>query len=125
MRAPAEFALARRFEAEIRAISDLQDPNAFRAARAVIDEARAAGLQLATPSAAAAMERAVLSAVTAAVEAPDEARVEAARALLRLTRELGLGVDLSRAQELVWDSLPAAGESPLRSLGTALGLAVQ
>jgi len=126
LRAPAEFALARRFDAEIAGIADKADVGAFRSARAVVREARAGDFELATPRAAATMSRTLLAAVERAVAEPDTARVDAALDLLRLTTTLGLGLDLGPAQEVVYDALVAGAAAPgLAALGEALGLAVE
>ncbi|MGH9244098.1 MAG: DUF3536 domain-containing protein [Acidimicrobiales bacterium] len=142
LRAPAELALARRFEDEIEAVADptSPEPHAFRAAQEVVREARTLGFQLATPRAAEVMTRSVLAVVEAAVAEPTPEHVDAALGLLRLTRDLGLAVDLSLAQERVFAALrrggpelvasgsgrraAAADPSPLRELGRALNLAV-
>ena len=121
LRAPAEFALARRFEAEIARAVDADDTGAFRAAQAIALEARHGGFRLATPSAAATMSHTLLAAVERAIEEPDPARVKAALDLLHLTRELGLDVDVNRAQE----ALLAAGDEPaLHPLAEALHVKV-
>ena len=73
LRAPAEFALARRFEAEIAKAVDSAETGSFEAAQAIAREARHHGFQLATPSAAAIMGRTLLTAVERAVEDPDPA----------------------------------------------------
>ncbi len=129
LRAPAEFALARRFEAEIAKAVDSEETGSFEAAQAIAREARHRGFQLATPSAAAIMGRTLLTAVERAVEDPDPARIEAALQLLRLTRQLGLAPDIDRSQELVLAALddPAgsSGSSSLRSLAGALGIRVE
>jgi hypothetical protein len=125
LRAPAEFALARRFEAEIARAVDDPSTDSFRAAQEIVREARQGGFQLASPRAAALMGRTLLAAVERVIEEPDSARVDAALGLLRLTRDLGLGVNLDRAQELVFDALRRGdGGDAIRRLGDALNLAV-
>jgi alpha-amylase/alpha-mannosidase (GH57 family) len=124
LRAPAELALARRFEAEIAASVDGADVSAFRAARATAREARDGGFRLATPRAEATMGTTLLAAVQRAVEQPDADRVDAALALLRLMRDLDLHPSLDRPQELVYDALGGPDAARLRPLAEALGLAV-
>jgi hypothetical protein len=125
LRAPAEFALARRFEAEIARAVDNAATESFDAAQAIASEARIRGFQLATPRAAAIMGRTLLAAVERAVDDPEQSRVAAALQLVGMTRQLGLAVDVERAQELVLDAIERSqGSSPLRPLGAALGIAV-
>jgi alpha-amylase/alpha-mannosidase (GH57 family) len=123
LRAPAEFALARRFEAEIAKAVDTDEAGSFETAQDITHEARQRGFQLATPSAAAIMGRTLLTAVERAVEDPDPPRIAAALQLLRLTRHLGLTLDTDRSQELVLEALDGARDrSPLRPLAAALGI---
>jgi hypothetical protein len=124
LRAPAEFALARRFEAEIATAVDDAETDSFETAQAIAREARHHGFQLATPRAAAIMGRTLLTAVERAVEDPEPPRIAAALQLLRLTRQLGLSVDIDRSQELVLEALGGNGDSPLRSLAGALGIRI-
>jgi hypothetical protein len=127
LRAAAEFALARRFEAEI-AAADGSTVESYRAAQAIVAEAREAGLQLVTPRAVALMGRSLLSAVDRALEAPhDEDCVESALAVLRLARELDLhlALDLERAQERVFEARrDRPDDEGLARLAAALGLMV-
>jgi alpha-amylase/alpha-mannosidase (GH57 family) len=122
LQASSGFALARRFEAEVAAMADPSDVEAYRAARQIIREARGAGVSLRSPRAEAIVTRTLEDAVAGAVASPDLVHVGGALALLRLVRELELHVDLDRAQELVWD---AADRPQLESLAGALGLAVR
>jgi alpha-amylase/alpha-mannosidase (GH57 family) len=133
LRAPAELALARRLESEVAKSVSAADVKSFRNARAIVREARALGIHLATPHAARAMERMLLDAVARAVEDPSVDRVGAALGLLQLVQALDLHIDRDRAQEVVYDALaggerderPAGGAEPsLRLLAGALGLAV-
>jgi hypothetical protein len=123
LRAPAEFALARRFEAEIAKAVDNDEAASFEVAQAIAREARYRGFQLATPSAAAIMGRTLLTAVERAVEDPEPPRIAAALQLLQLTGQLGLTLDLDRSQEVVLTALGDAGDTPaLRPLAGALGI---
>jgi alpha-amylase/alpha-mannosidase (GH57 family) len=125
LRAPAELALARRLEDQIAAVGDpaTSDPGLFRAAQEVVREARALHLQPATPRAAAVMSRAVRTAVDRAVVEPTADHVDAVLALLALTRELGVAVDLDGPQEQVFAALALAPtDSALHHLGRALNL---
>jgi hypothetical protein len=134
LRAPAELALARRLESEVANSVSTADVRSFRNARAIVREARALGIHLATPHAARAMERMLLDAVERAVGDPSVDRVGAALGLLQLVKDLDLPIDRDRAQEVVYDVLtggppegrPGDGAEPsLRLLAGALGLAVE
>jgi hypothetical protein len=125
LRAPAEFALARRFENEIERAVDDPSSDSFRAAQEIVREARQLGLQLASPRAAEIMGRTVLAAVERALDDPADDRVKAALGLLRLTRDLGLGINVERAQELVFDALVSGSrDAGLAQVGDALGIAI-
>ena len=125
LRAPAEFALARRFENEIARAVDDPSTDSFRAAQDIVREARQMGLQLASPRAAEIMGRSVLAAVERVLDDAAGDRVKAALGLLRLTRDLGLGIDVERAQELVFGALAGGRTDPgLRVVGDALGIAI-
>lgn len=127
LRAPVELALARRFEDEIAAVADptRPDPDAFGKAQDVVREARAVGLRLATPRAAAVMTRSVSAVVERVVTDPTPANVESALDLLQLTRDLDLAIDITPAQERVFDALQAhPTDAGLQELGRALHLAV-
>ena len=144
LRQPAELALARRFEAEVAAQAGTLDPAAYRGAMAVISQARAAGLQISTPSTLAAGERLLAEAVGRAVaagrfiavdhgarrrvsEAPTvdvTSEVSLALGLLEMQAALDLSPSLDRPQELVYEALLAGPTPQLQRLGVALGLAV-
>jgi alpha-amylase/alpha-mannosidase (GH57 family) len=125
LRAPAEFALARRLEEEIASVGDDVSSDSFQAAQEIVREARQGGFQLASTRAAALMSRTLLTAVERVVEKPDDARADVALGLLRLTRELRMSIDVDRAQEVVFGALRSGhGGDSLRRLGDALGIAV-
>ncbi|MGH9118146.1 MAG: DUF3536 domain-containing protein [Acidimicrobiales bacterium] len=138
LRAPAELALARRFDDAVAAVADRDrpDPQSFARARAIVAEARGAGIRLNTPKAAALMTTSVTAAVDrvlihadAGAEAGAGAEAEAghvedALALLRLTRDLDLPVDVAPAQERVFAALQLRpDDGDLRRLASALNLA--
>ena len=127
LRAPAEFALGRRFEAEIEAAVDHATVDSFRAAQDVVAEARAAGVQLVAPRPVELLGRSLLTAVDHAVESADDEQVASALALLRLARDLDLdlGLDFGRAQERVFQARRTRPDDEgLGRLGRALGLMV-
>jgi len=126
LRAPVEFAPARRFETEIPRAVDDPGTDSFRAARDVVREARQLGLQLASPEAALLMSRTVRAAVERALDEASDDRVNAALGLLRLTRELDLAIEVERAQELVFAALTSGrDDAGIRRLGDALGIAIR
>ncbi|HEY2814486.1 MAG TPA: DUF3536 domain-containing protein [Acidimicrobiales bacterium] len=127
LRAPAEFALGRRLEAEIARAVDGPETESFEAAQAIAREARHRGFHLATPNAAAMMGRTMLAAVERAVDDPEPQRVDAALKIVGLTRQLDLRVDVDRAQELVLAAVESGGSQSdaLSPLATALGVAAE
>ena len=125
LRAPAEFALARRLEEEIAEMGDDASSDSFDVAQEIVREARQGGFQLASTRAAALMSRTLLTAVERVVEHREDARVDAALDLLRLARDVRMSIDVDRAQELVFDALRHGHDGDaMRRLGDALGIAV-
>jgi hypothetical protein len=122
IRLPAELALARRLEAEITAQHGSWDPRAYDAALAAAHEAAQYGLSIDAPRARAALEQTLEAAVQRAVDGETDA-VTAALALRELADELGVGIDLSRPQEAVYDALQQGGREDLHGLAEALRLA--
>ena len=126
LRAPAELALTRRFEAEVAAQAGSVDPAAYAGAIAIARQARDEGYRIDTPEARRTIERMLLDAVQRVV-ADGGHDVEAPLALLQLAADLDLRPDLDRAQEVVYEAVTrgttAPGE-PLRRLADALNLAV-
>jgi hypothetical protein len=110
LRGPVELALARRLEGALAAAVTSRDPGAYREVRALAREAREEGVRLASPKAAATLERAVTRAVDEAAARPERSTVEAASSLVTLARELALDVDLDAAQERLHDALRADGQ---------------
>ena len=91
----------------------------------VLREFAQLGLQLASPEAAQLMSRTVRAAVERVLEEASDDRVSAALALLALTRELDLAIDVERAQELVFDALTnGRNDAGIRRLGDALRVAI-
>jgi uncharacterized protein DUF3536/glycosyl hydrolase family 57 len=129
LRGPVELALARRLETELAVTDDATDPAAYRAVQAVARQAREEGVHISSHRAAEALERVLLGAVGQAVADPADGTVKAAVGLVELARELGVPVDLTVAQEQVYDALHPEGEpdatlrGALRPLTRALGLA--
>jgi len=122
IRLAAEEALARRLETEILAQQGSWDPKAYASALDTAHEAESYGLKIDAPRARAVLEHTIDAAVQRAVEGEPDA-VAAALALRQLARSLGVGLDLSRPQELVYDALLAGVREELRPLAAALDLA--
>jgi hypothetical protein len=130
LRGPVELALSRRLAAAMRACGGSTDAAVYRAVRTVVGEAREEGVQLASPEAAATLERAVRHAVADAVAAPAPGAVDAAVGMVRLVRELTLDVDLDVPQERVVAALhdarvDDADRDLLAPLASALGVALR
>lgn len=126
LRAPGELALARRLEAEVAAQAGSLDPLDYASAVAVARQARDSGLTIDTPRARTMINRMLDTAVAAAVADPTKVEVaDAALAVLEVSNELGLRVDVERAQELVYGVVASAESTPaLRRLAAALWLSV-
>jgi hypothetical protein len=133
LRAPIELALSRRFEQELVRAAAEGTHEAHLASVNLARAARAEGFEVRSPRTDRLVEQATELAVQLTISAVSTrgvaaaSDVEEAVELVELARELGTGLDLSRAQELVFDALATAGDPdghPLRPLGQALHLAV-
>jgi hypothetical protein len=130
LRGPVELALSRRLAAAMQACGGSTDAAVYQVVRTVVREAREEGVRLASPEAAAALERAVGHAVVEAVAGPAPGRVDAAVGMVRLVRELALEVDLDVPQERVLAALHDArvddtDRDLLAPLACALGVALR
>jgi hypothetical protein len=90
----------------------------------IVQEGIETGLRVDTPHAREALDRSLVGAVVRAV-AGDAAAVPSALALLRLAGTLGITLDLTRVQELLYDALVERSSPGLSLLGAAVGLAVE
>ncbi len=124
LRAPAQLALARRFEADLVALATDEGRLALASAESVVAEAVEAGVGLDVASVRAAAAAAVEHVVDRAVARRQQRDIAAAVAVLQLLRHAGVGFSVSRAQEAVYDVLIDEPASGLARLGTALGLAI-
>ena len=133
LRAPAEFVLARRLDAEVLAQQGSVNPADYRRAVEMAREARANGFIVDTPRARSVVARLLLAAAEQAVRPSGDpaagtlaARgVSAALALLQVSADLGFTGPWERVQELVHQAR-RDGPAPavdLRPLAEALGLA--
>jgi alpha-amylase/alpha-mannosidase (GH57 family) len=124
LRAPAELALSRRLDAVVAAAAGSLDPDDYGEAVAVVREARANGVTLSAPLAAAAIDRSILAAVERTLA--DPSRLGEVHGLLLLAASLGMEPVVGRAQELVFDALTTEGgdvdRDELLPLAAALGL---
>jgi alpha-amylase/alpha-mannosidase (GH57 family) len=102
LRTAAEFTLSRQFEAEIRAQGQSRDPAAYSKAITLAREANELGYKLDTHESQVLFTGMVTDAVRAAMEGDSPERLQAAMDLLKLTKELGIGVALDRAQEIAY-----------------------
>ncbi len=100
LRTAAEFTLSRQFEAEVRAQRESRDPQAYSRAIALAREASELGYKLDTHESQTLFTVMVNDAVKGALESPDSNRMKGAVDLLRLTREMGITLNLERAQEI-------------------------
>jgi hypothetical protein len=123
IRLAAEEALARRLEREILGQQGSWDSTSYAAALETAQEAASYGLTIDAPRARVVLEHTIRAAVDRALEGDDDA-VDAVLALQHLARSLGVGLDLARPQELVYDAVLAGGDERVRLLAEALDLAV-
>ena len=100
LRAAAEYTLSRQLQAEIAAQRESRDPRAYEKAINLAHEAALLGYRLDTGESQKLFSDMVTDAVRRAMDRPDMDSLKAVLGLLRLTRELGIRVDLERAQEL-------------------------
>jgi hypothetical protein len=100
LRSAAEFTLSRQFETEIRAQRESRDPGAYAQAIQLARQAAELGYRLDTTESQRLFGAMVTDAVNGALTNPDSDRLQTALDLLRLTRDLGIKVDLERAQEI-------------------------
>jgi alpha-amylase/alpha-mannosidase (GH57 family) len=126
LRAPGELALARRLEEAVAEQAGSLDPIDYAPAVAVARQARDSGLVIDTPRARTMVARMLDAAVDMAVADPsrDDA-ADAAKAVLDVAAELGLSLNLERAQERVYRVVSEGRATPaLRRLASALWLSV-
>jgi alpha-amylase/alpha-mannosidase (GH57 family) len=125
LQAPAELALARRFEAAVAAQAGSADPRSYAEAVAIARSARANGWKIDTPAALSIIEQVLLAAARRAVAEADDEAVDAALAVVTLIRDLDLHPNWEPAQEVLYQALLEDHEPGLAQLGEALGLAVE
>ncbi len=120
---PVEIALAARIEALVEASRGSTHHEDHEEAIALAQSPLASTMVVDTPAARRQLADVIESAVGQAV-AGESGGPEFALGALRLAADLGVGIDLDRAQEAVYDALVADARPDLKPLGEALGLAV-
>lgn len=126
LRAAAEFTLGRMFEEEIRNQHQSQDPAAYRRALEIASEVAEHGFHIDHTVPGQIFVDMINARVLVAVTQPTRENVEAARALLLLTRKLHLAIDFDSAQETLFEAMVRASRgvrSELEPLAVLLGLA--
>ncbi len=122
--AAAEFTLGWRLEQEVRKQHRSLDPQAYRRAREIVEEAHQRGFAIQRPSVSRTFEEMILEAVRRVAQQADADVVAPALALLQLSRDLRMTPNLDQAQEAIYPVLvsthPAPAE-PLAALAAAMG----
>lgn len=121
LRAPAELALAHRFQAAVLGAESSTDPAAYEQAAAIARQARAAGFEVDSPVTTLFMQRLLDDVVLRAIETPTARAIQVAQDVMQLTSELPARVRIDELQELVYSALQVPGASPLlKQLGAIL-----
>ena len=120
---PAEVALAAQIESLVAARSGSTEVFDHEEAIALVRSPLAGTVAIDTPAARRLIGEVVEGAVGKAVAGEPGGAGSALRAV-RLAEDLGVGIDLTRAQEVVYGALIEGARPELQPLGEALGLAV-
>ena len=135
LRAAAELTLATRLERQVEAASAAAagtgDPHAFDAVRDTVAHARSQGYHVDLSPVQESLTAGLTSAAGLAAETLDRQYIDQIDRWLDLSGELGIDVDLSRAQELAYDvatkaragRLSPAERATVAALGQRVGLA--
>lgn len=99
LRTAAEYTLSRSFENEIRAQRFSHDPEAYKDATAIAEEANRQGLRIDRSAANELFGGMITDAVRLAMDSPDSTLFHRTISLIELTRKLGIQANLDRAQE--------------------------
>lgn len=116
LRAAAEFTLGRTLEAEIARQGASTDPRAYDRAVEIARAIHERGYRVDHSQSSLAFSRMITHAVHTAVSVPASRNIETVERLIHLTGELGLPVELSQAQEVVYARGVKLPESLTRSL---------
>lgn len=124
LRAAAEFALGRRLEQAIRQQGESPHPADYERAIDVAADVARRGYAIDRTASRALFQARIDQAVRKAVADPTEGNVDEVLAILTLSEQLDLVLDLDTAQELVYDTGSPTNERPagLARLASALGL---
>ena len=125
LRTAAEYTMSTRFEEEIRAQHESQEPESYQRALEIAEEAARLGYQLNTAAVGRLFGSMIAGAIERAVSEQAETHWRTALTLLTLARRLGLQTNLERAQEILYLGMRENGSAltpTLRDLGLALGL---
>jgi hypothetical protein len=125
LRAAAEFTLGRLFEEEIRSQHQSQDPAAYKRALEIATEVAERGFRIDRTVSSQIFTDMINARVLVAVTHPGRENVDAACELLRLTKKLGLVINLESAEEAVYETVvkgPRSARSDLEPLSQLLGI---
>jgi hypothetical protein len=124
--AAAEFAIGWRLEQEVRKQQRSLNPETYRGARDIVEEAHRRQFNIQRPSVSRTFEEMILQAVRRVAQQPDLDTVASASTLLQLSRDLRMTPVLDRAQEALYPVLLSSqleAVEPLAALAAALGFA--
>ncbi len=105
LRTAAEFTLGKQFEEEIRQQQESSDPAVYQKAVEIAYEAARHGFRLDRTASRLTFEKMIARAVHQTVTEPASENVNSALALIALTRQLDIEVNLERPQEEIYDAL--------------------
>ncbi len=105
LRAAAEFTFSKRFEEEIRRQHQSQDPAAYRKAIQIAQGAARRNYKFDRTSSRPIFEDMIEGAVHLALQGPTSENINSAVMLISLARDLGIGVNLDKPQEEVYEAL--------------------
>ncbi len=126
LRLAAEFALGWRFEKAVLEQAASLDPQAYRHARVILDEADRYGFHISREKVKARFERMLGESVKKALTKPSRENEEQALSTLELARTLGVPVDVSEVQEALFERAVTSEMSfGLRQLASGLGFSME
>lgn len=125
LRAAAEFTFSKRFEEEIRRQQQSRDPQAYRKAIRIAQEASRRGYKLDRSSSRPIFEEMIEGAVHLAIAESSDENIHSALALISLSEALGIDVNLDKPQEEVYAAIEKGGvkREAIGELALKVGLA--
>lgn len=105
LRAAAEFTFSKRFEEEIRRQQQSRDPEAYRKAVRIAQEAARRGYKFDRSSSRPIFEEMIAGAVHLAITESSAENIQSALALVSLAENLGIDVNLDKPQEEIYEAL--------------------